>query len=373
MSAETSSIPYPRNYLKRSLVHGIGHLLLPLFFQVQITGRENFPDKGPLIVVGNHTAAMEAVFINIYTPWQMEMLSAADIPAEPFVEWISNFYGVIPLHRGSFDRSALQTALDVLDQGGVIGLFPEGGIWEEGKRKAQRGVAWLSYRSNAPVLPIGFSDTTGKLNAALKFNRPEMIMNVGDIIPPARLPQNQSRKTYLQGYAKQVMDEVHQLVPPQDRVPETTISDEQFELRIKVLDQEQQTVPVPDHVSIQHPKALAKVLHRPGILKIFRVNLNLPVEPLQKLHHFPSTNTLLDGIEAILHYFKDENPYLLTYRFGSQEGYAMENGLRELYQLLSWVNRNQYQARITPVRKYISIKENRKIVQTKQGTFQDWM
>ena len=373
MNAETSSITYPRNHLKRSLVHGIGHLLLPLLFNIKITGRENFPESGPLIVVGNHTAAMEAVFINIYTPWQMEMLSAADIPAEPFVDWISQFYGVIPLHRGSFDRSALRAALEVLDQNGVIGLFPEGGIWEEGKRKAQSGVAWLSYRSAAPVLPIGFSDTTGKLNAALKLKRPEMNMNIGAIIPPARLPEDQARKTYLQGYADQVMDEVHQLVPPQDRVSTPAIRDEDFEVEIKILDQEKENVPVPEQVSIQHPRALAKVLHRPAILKIFRVNLNLPVEPLQQLHQHPTPNAMLNGIEAILQYLEDENPYLLTYRFGPREGFAMENGLREMKKLLSWADQNHYQAHITPIRKYTSRKEKRTIIQTKQGTFQDWM
>lgn len=373
MNAGTDTISYPRNHLKRNLVHIIGHLVLPLLFKIKITGKGNFPEEGPLIVVGNHTAAMEAVFINIYTPWQMEMLSAADIPAEPFVEWISQFYGVIPLHRGSFDRSALRAALDVLDQTGVIGLFPEGGIWEEGKRKAQSGVAWLSYRSAAPVLPIGFSDTTGKLNAALKLKRPEMRMNIGEIIPPARLPEDQPRKTYLQEYADQVMDEVHQLVPPQDRVSEPAILDEDFELEIKILDQAQEIVPIPERVSIQHPRALAKVLHRPAILKIFRVNLNLPVESLQQLHHHPSTKAMLEGIEAILHYLENENPYLLTYRFGSREGYAMEDGLRELSKLLTWASRNRYQAQITPIRKYTSRKENRKIIQTKQGAFQDWM
>ncbi len=373
MNAVTSSISYPRNHLKRSLVHTLGHLLLPLLFQVKITGRKNFPHKGPLIVVGNHTAAMEAVFINIYTPWQIEMLSAADIPAEPFVEWISQFYGVIPLHRGAFDRAALRNALSVLDQKGVVGIFPEGGIWEEGKREAQTGVSWLSYRSASPVLPIGFSDTTGKLNAALKLQGPEMVMNVGEIIPPARLPDDQPRKMYLKSYANRVMVEVHQLVPPRDRVSEPPLVDEQYTLEIKVLDSDQQPVPVPEDLAIQHAAAVAKMLHRPAILKIFRVNLDMPVDALEHLHQSPSPGALLKGLHPILAYLDDENPYLLTYRFGAREGSDMEQGLQELVDLLSWAEPNHYRVQIIPERRYIDTKTGQNVVQTKQGSFQNWM
>lgn len=354
-------------------MHVVGRLLLPLLFDFELSGKENFPRRGPLIVIGNHTAAMEAAFINIYTPWQMEMLSAADIPAEKFIQWLSEFYGVIPLHRGSFDRKALRKALDVLQQDGVVGLFPEGGIWEEGKREAQKGVAWLSYRSGAPVLPIGFSDTTGKLNRALHLKRPEMKMNVGSVIPAARLQKDMPRKEYLRSYAKRVMDEVHKLVPAEDRVSEPQIINERFELKTQALDADGQPVSIPHKYKIEHDAALAKILHRPAILKIFRVNLHMPVEPLEELDQSPPPAAMLAALEPILTYLEKENPYLLTYRFGPQEGHAMEKGLRELYNLIAWVDDRGYDIQVTPVRKFYSREEGRNIVQIKQGKFSEWM
>ncbi len=373
MPSSSHSISYPRRSLARGFLHLFGHLLLPLLFDFELSGKERFPEKGPLIVVGNHTAAMEAVFMIIYTPWQVEMLSAADIPAEKITQWLSDFYGVIPLHRGSFDRSALRQALDVLGQNGVVGLYPEGGIWEEGKRQAQTGVAWLSYQGKAPVLPIGFSNTTGMLNEALGLNRPKMKMNVGRPIPPAELPEDIPRREYLESYATQIMEEVHRLVPEEDRILEPSIVDERFDLQVTIQDQKQQPQPIPEHLRIQHPNALAKILHRPAILKIFRVNLKMPVEPLQHLDQKPPAEKLLTALQPVLHYLHEENPYLLTYRFGPQEGYAMQDGLEELYDLVKWANREGYAIKITPVRTYYSKEQGREIVQTEQGEFVHWM
>jgi len=63
-------------------------------------------------------------------------------------------------------------------------LFPEGGIWYPGAKEAKRGVAWLSHRADAPILPIGFGGLEGALDAIFKLKRPELVMNDGTLIPP---------------------------------------------------------------------------------------------------------------------------------------------------------------------------------------------
>ena len=201
MSDQTYQLLYPRKRLARFFVRLVGRTFLPLLFKVMITGKENFPSQGPLFVVGNHTAAMEAVMLNVYSRRPIEMLSAADMPAEKITDVVSKIYGVIPLHRGSYDRAALTKALDVLKQGGFIGLFPEGGVWQEGKKKALPGIAWLSAQSGAPVLPIGFNDTTGAMAASMQFKRPKLTMHVGRVMSPAQIPPDTPRKVYLQEYA----------------------------------------------------------------------------------------------------------------------------------------------------------------------------
>ncbi len=373
MAEATQQLKYPRKRLTRTLIRAAGRLLLPLLFQLEITGRENFPQRGPLLVVGNHTAAMEAVLLNIFSPWQIEMLSAADTPAERITEIVADLYGVIPLHRGSYDRAALSCALDVLSQQGIVGIFPEGGIWQEGKKKAQPGIAWLSYRSGAPVLPIGFGDTSGTMNAGLKLQRPQLSMHVGKLLDPAQPPPNQPRKIYLQQYAQRVMEAVHALVPLEEYHTEPEIINERFELTVSVLDSEGNPLSIPRELTIQDDIALAKILHRPAILKIFRVNLDLPVEPLERLADQPPVEDLVPASRAILEYLEHDNPYLLTYRFGVQEGLAMQAGLAQLHRLLLWCQEYGYQVDVQPLRFYYSLQEERDIIQSRQDIFQSWM
>ena len=142
----------------------------------------------------------------------------------------------------------MRNALDVLQQDGYIGIFPEGGIWQEGKKKALPGIAWLSVQSGAPVLPIGFNDTTGAMNAAFNFKRPKLTMQVGQIIPPAEIPARTNRKEYLQEYADGVMEAVHQLVPQDQYTTEPEIVDERFRLQINILDTYNEKVAPPEEL-----------------------------------------------------------------------------------------------------------------------------
>lgn len=373
MTQQEYAITYPRRRIARGLTRTLGRLVLRLAFKVRVVGKESFPHGGPLLVVGNHTAAMEAVLMAVFTPWQVEMLGAGDIPEERITEISKAFFGYIPINRGHVDRTALRKALDVLRQGGVLGLFPEGGIWEPGAKQAQTGVAWLSYRSNAPVLPIYFSDTTGTLQAALSFERPEMSMRVGKPIPAARLPEGKPRKVYLQEYANRVMDAVRALAPPDVLQRQANVVDERFQLEIALKDASGNARPLPSHLTIDHARALAKFLHRPAILKIFRSNLEMPIQPLESLHQTPTAENIVEATQPILAYLNQENPYLLTYRFGPKEAEAMQLGLEELLTLAAWAIEEGLTLQIVPIRRYYAPDQDQEVVQTRQGKFDHWM
>jgi 1-acyl-sn-glycerol-3-phosphate acyltransferase len=367
------TIAYPRKRIARSIARVLGRIVLPITFRVQITGRENFPARGPLLVVGNHTAVMEAVLMAVYTPWQVETLGAADVPHERVTQLAISFFGFIPINRGHVDRPALTKALDALKQDGVVGIFPEGGIWETGARRAQTGVAWLSYRGNAPILPIGYSGTLGALSAALRLKRPQVAMNVGPLIPPASPPPGKPRKVYLETFATQVMDAVNALLPADDPALQARQHDERFELQVSVHRPDGTPGSYPADQPIRHQTALAKLLHRPAVLKIFKQNLRLPIGPLQNLDSEHDAGKIADATRSALDYLKDENPYLLTYRFGPKEAEAMHAGLQELLALAQWASASSLSLTVTPIRSYRLPDGEEEIVQIKQGTFEHWM
>ena len=373
MTETLQSITYPRKRLARGFLRTSGRLLIPILSRLKIEGKNNFPKRGPLLVVGNHVAVMEAILMNVFSPWQVEMLGAADIPHEKISQIFSTLYGFIPVNRGHIDRPALTAGLNVLKQNGVIGIFPEGGIWEPGIMKPQTGVSWLSYRGNAPVLPIGFSGMLGSLDAFLKLQRPKLVMKIGQLIQPVTLKTGVPRKIVFENFAEEVMIAVRGLILPNDPSRHVAIKDEEFELKTEAFTANQEMVAIPASVTIQNQAALSKFFHRPAILKIFRRNLQLPIAPLQNLVQQDNPQSIKAALEAVLNYLENENPYLLTYRFGPKNAEEMFLGLQELLKFTNWAVNENFSVRVTPIWKYFSIEQNKHISQTSQGAFTDWM
>jgi 1-acyl-sn-glycerol-3-phosphate acyltransferase len=371
---ESDKIAYPRKTIPRAIARFLGHSFLPFAFRIQLEGQINFPKTGPYIIVGNHNAIMEVVLMVVYVPQQVEVLGSTDVPHEPLLNFITQLYGYIPYIRGRLEREPLRQALFVLEQGGVLGIFPEGGIWQISERRVQPGVAWLSEKSQAPVLPIRFNGTGGAVNKAIKLQRPTLSMRVGEMISPAKNTAAINHKQFLQKYATQVMDAVDALRPSDAVQQQVRMRDEQFRLIIDVMSKYGLwPVEIPDHLQIKNPEALAKLLHYPTILKIFKVNLHMKVDALQDLSSQPEAGSIAAACKPILKYLRDENPYLLTYRFGQREGDAMKIGLISLLELSEWADKNNMILHITPMRQYYDLATNQLTIQTKQGNFKSWM
>ncbi len=373
ITSNETPIIFPRNRFMRGILRLLGRIILPIFFRIEIYGEENYPKGGPVILAGNHNAAMEGVLMAVYSPWQVEFLGTGDIPQEKITEFFEAIYKYIPIRRGHIDRPALQKALSILKSGGVLGIFPEGGIWEPGQMRAQSGVAWLSYRSQAPVLPIGYAGTTLALGSALKFKRPKLRINIGKLIPAAAIPTDIARKTYFENYSENVLYQVRQLLPEDDPALDNKFHNERFELDVSVQDSSGQECEIPDHLKITQAESLVKLLHRPLVLYLYRFNLSLDISAVERLHESPSAAEIRKASGRILNSLRTTHPYILTYRFGPKEGEAMQRGIEELHQLAGWAEENDLSLKITPIRKYFSTEEGKEITQAIQEISESWM
>jgi hypothetical protein len=178
----------------------------------------------------------------------------------------------------------------------------------------------------------------------------------------------------LQEYAVRVMNEISALIPEGEKVERgPRIENERFELEVIVQDANSGPQRVPDDLKIVHRTALAKLLHRPVILRIFRKNYEMPIEALQSLDRVYEAKTIVEGAASIVRYLRKKNPYLLSYRFGAREAEAMQLGVEELLALSEWAADAGHSLRIKPVRRYYSLDQDKEIVQTKQDTLEDWM
>lgn len=365
---ETPLVPYPRNVFFRRMTQIVGRALLGLLTRTTVAGRENLPEKGPLILVGNHNALMEAALMVLHSPYQIELLGAGDIPFDPRYAWAIERYGYIPIRRGEMDRLALNKALGVLKQGGVIGMFPEGGIWEAAFKRARTGVSWLSSQANAPIIPIGFGGIDGALGATMKLRRPRMLMNIGHVIPPIPAEiEGKSRKEALEDGARMVMQQIAALIPEEDKQRWNRIRNERFELQLVVRDSSGEPVTLPPELEITVPEMLAKYFHRPLMLDVLARNLNLPIQPLQRLHREHDPAKLAPALKAAVSYY-DAHPNFLPYRFPYVEASGMHNGLRQLHRIAEWSIEHNYQVEVIPIRRYQQRGSDQEIVEYSPGS-----
>lgn len=317
------SIPYPRLQFRRGFLRLLARGLLRLLTHTNIEGLENIPQEGPVILAGNHLAVLEAVLMTVVPKRLVEPIGAGDMPFDGVFDKIVKYYGYIPINRGNLDRKAMNQALDVLKQGGMVGIFPEGGVWAPGKMRPQIGVALLSQRTGAPVVPIGFSGMIDSLGNALKLKQPKMVMKIGEVIPAMATSDGGVDKNHLLAYSRQVLDAIYDLIlqDEKDLMP----LEEHYRLAIKVADE---VIPDP-----AWGPAFARFLHSPVLLDSFTINLKIPIRALYAQNEPIATTGMQTALSKLAEYLQI-NPAFFTYRFGMEEGNQVTQGIRELQSFL---------------------------------------
>ncbi|MBZ0295376.1 MAG: 1-acyl-sn-glycerol-3-phosphate acyltransferase [Anaerolineae bacterium] len=371
MPDQKYAIRYPRRIVLRFFMRLLGRLLLKVLTRTKVVGWENLPKSGPVILVGNHVAIMEVMMMALFVPWPIEIIGTGDIPIDPRFAWMTKLWGFIPVSRGSVDRDEMRLPIDVLKQNGVIGIFPEGGIWENQMKKARTGVAWLSYRNNAPIVPIGFGGMRGALQAALSFKRPQLVMNIGKVMPAVD-PKvaGMSRKEALEYAANNIMAHVAALIPEDEKKSWRQVLDERFDFNLYVRGLDGSGNYVDQEVQVMHPVGLGKFFHRPIILDVMSRNMNLSVSALQNLGTEHDSQRLADAIDVALK-FLDDNPYFLSYRFGYEQAADMYAGVKELQDIARDAASKGQLMTLQPIRHYRREGEDQEITEMLPGVVQE--
>jgi 1-acyl-sn-glycerol-3-phosphate acyltransferase len=358
-------IPYPRKKFLRKFFRFFGKILLSLLARPTIIGRKNLPIHGPAILVGNHVAVLEIVMMAVYSPKIVEFLGAGDIPIDPNVAWLANLYGYIPIQRGTIDRTGIKKALSVLKQGGIIGVFPQGGIWETAIDQSRIGTAFLSQKGEAPVTPIGFGGVKGALKQILRLKRPKLIMNVGQTLelPSSREVEPYSRNE-LEAYTQAIWLNIFELLPEDERNITNRHYDETFDVKISLIYTDgSENINSDCGMSIEQSSVLGRFFHFPILLDALHRNLGLKVEVLQHVDLRMPPLELSKACREILDYL-EINPGFFTYRFGIDVGMQIKSAFQTLIDLIQSQSGNLDGIIIVPLYEYRDSETGeRKVVQ----------
>lgn len=130
-------------------------------YDVDVDGISELPD-GPAILAANHRSFMDSVFLALVVDRPVTFLAKAEYFDHRRTAWIFRSTGQIPLRRGSPKgaRQALAAASEVLAEGGVVGIYPEGTRSRDGRlHRGNLGPARLAAASGAPLVPVGLVGT----------------------------------------------------------------------------------------------------------------------------------------------------------------------------------------------------------------------
>ncbi len=152
--------------------------LLTTVFRPWVTGLENVPRTGPIIVVCNHLSFVDSIFLPLMIDRQMAFLAKSDyFTGKGFKGWLVRFFmtsaGQLPIDRtgGKASEASLNAGLQILAEGGVLAIYPEGTRSPDGRMyRGRTGVARMILEAHVPVIPAAVIGT-------------EKVMPLGSTIP----------------------------------------------------------------------------------------------------------------------------------------------------------------------------------------------
>lgn len=212
-------IKYPRRRVIRYILKNGVAMLFNLISKFEVEGRENIPTSGPLLVVGNHFHFLDPLAIIHSAPWPLEFVGGAQTPNAPkTVGWISKLFGVIPTYRGTGSRETLKSSEEVLQQKGILAIFPEGGSWATVLRPPRPGTSFLAYRTNAQILPVGIDGLVGFLPKVRRGEKVFVHLKYGKPFGPfTRADGKRPSREELDEIGHIIMRNISPLIPPERR------------------------------------------------------------------------------------------------------------------------------------------------------------
>ncbi|MBR2365503.1 MAG: MFS transporter [Lentisphaeria bacterium] len=133
-------------------------LLTNTLYKVRISGAENIPDSGPVLLVSNHASFVDAFIISACTSRLIRFLMHEDYYNRPFLRPLARFAGFIKVPRNGVKNMAemFETVKKALRNGEAVCVFPEGKISKNGLMDEFRGgySMMLPEEMNVPVIPV---------------------------------------------------------------------------------------------------------------------------------------------------------------------------------------------------------------------------
>lgn len=157
------------------------------FFRGRVYGGHLVPKSGPVIIVANHGSYFDPPFLSVSMRRPVAFMAKDELFNVPILKQTIALYGAYPVKRGAGDRGAIRSAIAMLKEGWLLGVFLDGTRTADARiQNPKLGAALISAKTQVPILPVSIWGTHKIQRKGSALPRPVPItIRVGELINPS--------------------------------------------------------------------------------------------------------------------------------------------------------------------------------------------
>ncbi len=168
-----------------SVIRAIFKYPMKFVFRVHVTGAENIPADEGFVLCANHTSMCDVIVLAVAMDRQIRYMAKKEVLKVPVIGAFLRSLGAFAVDRGAADLGAIKKATTIIEDGGVVCMFPQGHRYPKVAVRStafRSGVGLVAYRAGCGIMPAYIKTSSG---AAGFFRRTDVIF--GEFIPNSEL------------------------------------------------------------------------------------------------------------------------------------------------------------------------------------------
>lgn len=141
----------------REVLKLVTRAIFALLYKVEIKNSENIPAKGAALLCANHSSVLDMFFIGYKIKRWVHYIAKEELFRNPVSGVIMKWLGAFPVKRGKGDVGAIRNVFKLLEEGHIVGIFPEGTRTRGksgGSIRVKPGAAMIALNSPVPIIPV---------------------------------------------------------------------------------------------------------------------------------------------------------------------------------------------------------------------------
>lgn len=188
-------------------------LLMSIFtplYRVQRIDLDKIPRNGKSILCSNHISYLDPVIIGAYAPRYIYFMAKKELYNNRFLGSLVSFLNAFPVNRRTLDRRTISTSFDILKNGNMLGLFPEGTRSTDGiLRKGKKGMGFIAAHSKTSIIPVAISGANKIVQKPHKrIFFPKIKIIAGEVIDVKDILKKNSKKEAISIIVEKTMQEI---------------------------------------------------------------------------------------------------------------------------------------------------------------------